>query len=97
MKPDKNGKDAVVYGVYATGKNTVQTGLLADLKMDGTKAKLDGTKYDLANTNTVYVDGVKQSDNIKTWLTTNGEGNATYGKGSEVELLAVDAHPITLS
>ena len=90
MKPDKNGKDAVVYGVYATGKNTVQTGLLADLKMDGTKAKLDGTKYDLANTNTVYVDGVKQSDNIKTWLTTNGEGNATYGKGSEVELLAVD-------
>ena len=90
VKPDKNGKDAVVYGVYATGKNTVQTGLLADLKMDGTKAKLDGTKYDLANTNTVYVDGVKQSDNIKTWLTTNGEGNATYGKGSEVELLAVD-------
>ena len=90
VKPDKNGKDAVVYGVYATGKNTVQTGLLADLKMDGTKAKLDGTKYDLANTNTVYVDGVKQSYNIKTWLTTNGEGNATYGKGSEVELLAVD-------
>ena len=90
VKPDKNGKDAVVYGVYATGKNTVQTGLLADLKMDGTKAKLDGTKYDLANTNTVYVDGVKQPDNIKTWLTTNGEGNATYGKGSEVELLAVD-------
>ena len=90
VKPDKNGKDAVVYGVYATGKNTVQTGLLADLKMDGTKAKLDGTKYDLANTNTVYVDGVKQLDNIKTWLTTNGEGNATYGKGSEVELLAVD-------
>ena len=90
VKPDKNGKDAVVYGVYATGKNTVQTGLLADLKMDGTKAKLDGTKYDLANTNTVYVDGVKQTSDIKTWLTANGEGNATYGKGSEVELLAVD-------
>lgn len=58
--------------------------------MDGTKAKLDGTKYDLANTNTVYVDGVKQTSDIKTWLTANGEGNATYGKGSEVELLAVD-------
>ena len=41
-------------------------------------------RSDLANTNTVYVDGVKQSDNIKTWLTTNGEGNATYGKGSDV-------------
>ena len=90
VKPDKNGKDAVVYGVYATGKNTVQTGLLADLKRDDTKAKLDGTKYDLANTNTVYVDGVKQTSDIKTWLTANGEGNATYGKGSEVELLAVD-------
>ena len=72
VKPSKNGKDAVVYGVYATSKNTVQTGLLADLKMDSDKndsnsnkkVKLDGTKYTLAKKDgkentTVYVDGVK--------------------------------------
>ncbi len=54
-----------VYGVFATDDNTVQTGVLADLKMDSaTKVKLDGTKYDLAKVNgvektTVYVDGVE--------------------------------------
>ena len=62
VKPEKNGQDAVVYGVYATNKNTTQTGLLADLKMDsdGKKAKLDGTKYDLASETAVYVDGAQQ-------------------------------------
>ena len=64
VKPEKNGQDAVVYGVYATNKNTTQTGLLADLKPDGTndKVKLDGTKYDLAaaTDTVVYVDGVQQ-------------------------------------
>ena len=60
VKPEKNGQDAVVYGVYATNKNTTQSGLLADLKMDGNKAKLDGTKYDLNTTTTVYVDGQLQ-------------------------------------
>ena len=59
VKPDNNGKDAVVYGVYATNKNTTQTGILKNLKMDGDKAKLDGTKYDLASAadQTVYVNG----------------------------------------
>ena len=58
VKPSKNGKDAVVYGVYATSKNTIQTGLLADLKKDSDKkVKLDGTKYDLATSTKVYVDG----------------------------------------
>ena len=62
VKPDSNGKDAVVYGVYATNKNTTQTGILKDIKMDGTststsKVKLNGTKYDLANDTTVYVNG----------------------------------------
>ena len=48
-----------VYGVYATDDNTQQSGLLSDLKMDGSKAKLDGTKYDLADASkqTVYVNG----------------------------------------
>ena len=59
VKPDSNGKDAVVYGVYGTNKNTTQTGILKNLKMDGAKAKLDGTKYDLASkaNQTVYVNG----------------------------------------
>ena len=118
VKPEKNGQDAVVYGVYATNKNTTQSGLLADLKMDGTndKVKLDGTKYDLASKTVVYVDGVQQFvktdfDNtfgakgdvytapatIKQWVTVNAEGNAVdsennslVGKGSTVELLAID-------
>ncbi|MEE0256417.1 S-layer homology domain-containing protein, partial [Evtepia sp.] len=70
VKPEKNGQDAVVYGVYATNKNTTQTGLLADLKMDsdGKKAKLDGTKYDLASETAVYVDGAQQ------YMKANGSG-----------------------
>ena len=102
VKPSKNGKDAVVYGVYATSKNTTQTGLLADLKMDSDsgKAKLDGTKYTLAKKNgvektTVYVDGVKvtdeSKDTISEWVTAYAEGkNASYDKGSTVKLLATD-------
>ena len=59
VKPEKNGQDAVVYGVYATGKNTTQSGLLKNLKLDGNKAKLDGNKYDLASESkqVVYVNG----------------------------------------
>ena len=60
VKPDNNGKDAVVYGVYATNKNTTQTGILKGIKVDSaSKVKLNGTKYDLASTSkqTVYVNG----------------------------------------
>ena len=91
VKPDKNGKDAVVYGVYATNKNTVQNGLLATLKLDGNKAKLDGVKYDLADTTYVYVDGTLQENtSIKTWLEKNAEGNIANEKGSTVKLLATN-------
>ena len=79
-----------VYGVFATDDNTSVTGVLADLEMDNSKAKLDGTKYDLASTTTVYVDGAKQTDNIKVWVRANGKGNATYEKGTKVELLATN-------
>ena len=79
-----------VYGVFATDDNTSVTGVLADLEMDNGKAKLDGTKYDLASTTTVYVDGAKQTDNIKVWVRANGKGNATYEKGTKVELLATN-------
>ena len=80
VKPSKNGKDAVVYGVYATSKNTTQTGLLADLKMDGAKAKLDGTKYSLAKKQSVYVNGDLQY--VKT-VGTKGEVTATTSKKTE--------------
>ena len=48
-----------VYGVFATSDNTQQSNILKKLKMDGSKAKLNGTKYDLAaaDKQTVYVNG----------------------------------------
>ena len=48
-----------VYGVFATSDNTQQSNVLKKLKMDGSKAKLNGTKYDLAaaDKQTVYVNG----------------------------------------
>ena len=53
---------------------------------------MDGTKYTLADSTSVYVDGVKVTDTsydtISEWVTKNAEGNATYEKGSKVELLA---------
>ena len=89
-----------VYGVFATDDNTSTTGVLADLKMDSDKkVKLDGTKYDLASTTTVYVDGVKVTTNgektIKDWVTKYGDGGSNkfakpYLKGTKVELLATD-------
>ena len=89
-----------VYGVFATDDNTSTTGVLADLKMDGDKkVKLDGTKYDLASTTTVYVDGVKVTTDgektIKDWVTKYGDGDSNefakpYLKGTKVELLATD-------
>jgi len=89
-----------VYGVFATDDNTSTTGVLADLKMDSDKkVKLDGTKYDLASTTTVYVDGVKVTTDgektIKDWVTKYGDGGSDkfakpYLKGTKVELLATD-------
>ena len=89
-----------VYGVFATDDNTSTTGVLADLKMDSDKkVKLDGTKYDLASTTTVYVDGVKVTTDgektIKDWVAKYGDGGSNkfakpYLKGTKVELLATD-------
>ena len=81
VKPSKNGKDAVVYGVYATSKNTTQTGLLADLKMDGAKAKLDGTKYSLAKKQSVYVNGDLQY--VKSVNSSTNKVTAVTSKESE--------------
>ena len=106
VKPDNNGKDAVVYGVYATNKNTTQTGILKNLKMDGDKAKLDGTKYDLASAadQTVYLNG---KDVSVSYQTKNQQNSAItkgaiqgfieqYGDGSttKYETAAYDMLPI---
>lgn len=92
----KNNDKSKVYGVYATKDNTQQTGILKDLKMDGEKAKLDGTKYDLAKTTSVYVNGYKINDDIKTFIANYGDGapgkytNSKYFQPTEVKLLATD-------
>ena len=67
----KDGK--TVFGVYATDDNTQQSGLLSNLKMDSDKkVKLNGTKYDLADNTTVYVNGdvLYTDDAGKTFTTT---------------------------
>ncbi|MDY3617393.1 S-layer homology domain-containing protein [Agathobaculum sp.] len=91
-----------VYGIYATKDNESSAGLLADLKMDGSKVKLGSDKYDLDATTSVYVDGVKETaasyDEIAEWVTDNAEGkvnaqnSASYGKGAKVELLSTDGN-----
>ena len=92
----KNNDKSKVYGVYATKDNTQQTGILKDLKMDGEKVKLDGTKYDLAKTTSVYVNGYKINDDIKTFVAKYGDDSATkyqeqaYFQPTEVKLLATD-------
>ena len=92
----KNNDKSKVYGVYATKDNTQQTGILKDLKMDGVKVKLDGTKYDLAKTTTVYVNGYKINDDIKTFVAKYGDDSsskyqdAAYMQPTEVKLLATD-------
>ena len=92
----KNNDKSKVYGVYATKDNTEQTGILKNLKMDGSKAKLDGTKYDLADTTSVYVNGYKISDDIKTFVAKYGDDSSTkyqdqkYFQPTEVKLLATD-------
>ena len=88
-------EDDVVYGVFATEDNTVKTGLLADLKMDGSKVELDGASYSIASTNTVYVNDLDTNTAIASWVGTNGEGkNASTSnnldKGASVKLLATD-------
>ena len=58
-----------VYGVFATKDNTENTGILKNLKMDGGKAKLEGTKYDLASSTIVYVNGEQLGKKGNNWGT----------------------------
>ena len=93
----KNNDKSKVYGVYATKDNTEQTGILKDLKMDSAKkVKLDGTKYDLADTTSVYVNGEDTSYTIKSFVDAYGDDSSSkytdskYYQSTEVKLLATD-------
>ena len=67
-----------VYGVFATKDNTENTGILKNLKMDGGKAKLEGTKYDLASSTTVYLNGEQlYKDSKGNFSTTYSTSNDT--------------------
>ena len=90
-----------VYGVFATSDNTQQSNILKKLEMDGSKVKLNGTKYDLADKTTVYVNGEKLTDNnkdvtIKAFVDAHGNKAANkykdskYWQGTEVSLMATD-------
>ena len=93
----KNNDKSKVYGVYATKDNTQQAGILKDIKMDGVKkVKLDGTKYDLADNTSVYINGADTNYTIKSFVDTFGDGsntkytNSAYFQPTEVKLLATD-------
>ena len=82
-----------VFGVYSmTDDNTVATAVMDDVKMDGEKLKIDGTKYTLADAGktAVYVDGVYQvNKDIKTYVTANAEGK-NVGRASSVQAISND-------
>ena len=93
----KNNDKSKVYGVYATKDNTQQTGILKDIKMDGDKkVKLNGTKYDLADNTSVYINGGDTKYTIKSFVNDFGDGapskytNSKYFQPTEVKLLATD-------
>ena len=75
-----------VYGVFAlTDSNRVLSGVRDDFEIDSDKVKFDGTKYSIASTNSVKVDGetVKVGDgenakdkDIKAYLDTDATGLA---------------------
>ena len=67
-----------VYGVFAlTDSNRVFSGVRDDFEIDGEKVKFDGTKYTIADTNSVKVDGETVKDTgIKAYLTNDAKGLA---------------------
>ena len=90
-----------VYGVFATDDNTIQSGLLSDLKfveeggnVNTKKIKLDGTKYDLAKNTSVYIDGDDTAYTIVSFAQKFGDNGSnkykTYKEGTSVELIAAD-------
>ena len=79
-----------VFGVYSmTDDNTVVSTVMDKVKMDGTKVKVAGTKYTIAPSSTVYVNGVDTHTAIASWVTTNAEGK-NVGRASSVQAISND-------
>ena len=79
-----------VFGVYSmTDDNTVVSAVMDDVKMDGGKIKIDGTKYTIAPNSTVYVNGSDTKTAIATWVTANAEGK-NIGRASSVQAISND-------
>lgn len=73
-----------------TDDNTVATAVMDDVKMDGGKLKIDGTKYTLANDTVVYENGVYQvNKDINTYVTANAEGK-NVGRAASVQAISND-------
>ena len=71
VKPSKNGKDATVYGVYATSKNTVVTAVkdnVDDADKTNGKFTVDGVSYKTNSTT------AKAEDTIKVYTTSDLTG-----------------------
>ena len=71
VKPSKNGKDATVYGVYATSKNTVVTAVkdnVDDADKTNGKFAVDGVSYKTNSTT------AKAEDTIKVYPTSDLTG-----------------------
>ena len=70
-----------VFGVYSmTDDNTVVSNVMDNVKLDSNKLKIDGTKYTIASSSEVYVDGalqyvktVDQSGNVTAFTTKAAE------------------------
>ena len=85
VKPDKNGKDATVYGVYATSKNTVVTTLkndIDDADKSNSKFVVNGVSYKIYGTN------AKAEDTVKVYTTADLTGtNIVAENGTDGTLL----------
>ena len=77
VKPSKNGKDATVYGVYATSKNTVVTAVkdnVDDADKTNGKFTVDGVSYKTNSTT------AKAEDTIKVYTTSDLTGTKAITK-----------------
>ena len=75
-----------VFGVYSmTDDNTVVSNVMDNVKLDNSKLKIDGTKYTIASSSEVYVDGALQY--VKT---VDGSGNVTAFTSKTAEAVQVN-------
>ena len=68
---DKKTKDTKLLGIYATDKNKTITALVDDISTSGSKIKIDGKEYELANgieyiaPNGTTLDGISNWDDLE--------------------------------